>query len=41
MAKASKKRSSARSLLKKTSSTKYDVIIKAKATVPELLILAM
>lgn len=32
MAKASKKRSSARSLLKKTSSTKYDVIIKAKAT---------
>lgn len=32
MAKASKKRSSARSLLKKTSSTKYDVIIRAKAT---------
>jgi hypothetical protein len=32
MIKASKKRSSARSLLKKTSSTKYDVVIKAKAT---------
>ena len=32
MAKASKRRSSARSLLKKTSSTKYDVVIKAKAT---------
>ena len=32
MIKASNKRSSARSLLKKTSSTKYDVVIKAKAT---------
>src|SRR5688500_15775923 len=32
MIKASKKRSSAKSLLKKTSSTKYDVVIKAKAT---------
>lgn len=32
MVKASKKRSSAKSLLKKTSSTKYDVVIKAKAT---------
>ena len=32
MIKASKKRSSARLLLKKTSSTKYDVVIKAKAT---------
>ena len=32
MIKASKKRPSARSLLKKTSSTKYDVVIKAKAT---------
>jgi hypothetical protein len=32
MVKASKKRSSAKSLLKKTSSTKYDVIIRAKAT---------
>ena len=32
MVKASKKRLSAKSLLKKTSSTKYDVVIKAKAT---------
>jgi hypothetical protein len=32
MVKASKKRSSAKSLLKKTLSTKYDVVIKAKAT---------
>jgi hypothetical protein len=32
MVKASKKRSSTKSLLKKTSSTKYDVVIKAKAT---------
>ena len=32
MVKASKKRSSAKSLLKKTSSIKYDVVIKAKAT---------
>jgi hypothetical protein len=32
MVKASKKRSSAKSLLKKSLSTKYDVVIKAKAT---------